>query len=253
MSVDSPQPRDAVVLLARSATAAPPLKEMERFRRLAEERDGRPVVLAFTEQGRPSLKDALSGLVDAGFDSVLILAMIVPFEQSFVASLTRSLRRWQAGDERRWPTVRLVPLLGGDEAAAEAIGAALQNEPLAIDPGAAKAAEGSLVPAQKRRVLVCMGGPCNAAGAETLWGHLRNEQDRLKLRTHGDGTMSAKSSCLGPCNLAPVFQVWPEGTYYGGVDEAAVDRIIAEHLMEGRPVEDLAYTATGTKQTLRPR
>lgn len=34
-----------------------------------------------------------------------------------------------------------------------------------------------------------------------------------------DGLMSAKASCLGPCNLAPVMQVLPEGTYYGGLTE----------------------------------
>ncbi len=71
------------------------------------------------------------------------------------------------------------------------------------------ALEGSVVPAQRRRVLVCQGGPCIRAGAEMIWGHLRNEQKRLSLRTAGDGTMSAKTSCLGPCSLAPVLEVWP--------------------------------------------
>jgi (2Fe-2S) ferredoxin len=63
--------------------------------------------------------------------------------------------------------------------------------------------------------------------------------------------MSCKTTCLGPCALAPVVQVWPDGTVYGGVDEAGVDRIIAEHLGEGRVVADLAYAPTGKKQTLR--
>jgi (2Fe-2S) ferredoxin len=67
----------------------------------------------------------------------------------------------------------------------------------------------------------------------------------------GDGTMSAKSTCLGPCNLAPVLQVFPEGTYYGGVTEAAVDRIVTEHLLGGAVVDDFAYHPTGRKQVLR--
>lgn len=98
-----------------------------------------------------------------------------------------------------------------------------------------------------------MGGPCLAAGAEVVWGHLRNEQERLSLRTAGEGCMSAKTSCLGPCNLAPVLQLWPEGTYYGGVDEAGLDRIVAEHVLGGTPVEELAYAPGGRKHTLRPR
>jgi (2Fe-2S) ferredoxin len=252
MTEQQATPGEAIVLLARSAIAAAPLKEMERFRRLLAERDGRRVVFAFTEQGQPSLREALMALSEDGVTHALVVAMIVPFEQSMVASLTRSLRRWTLAGSRL-PAVRLVALLQQDEVAATALAAALDQEPTVLSPDSLKSAEGSLVPAQKRRILVCMGGPCNAAGAETLWGHLRNEQDRLKLRIRGEGTMSAKSSCLGPCNLAPVLQVWPEGTYYGGVDEAALDRIIAEHLTEGRPVDDLAYSATGAKQILRPR
>jgi len=243
---------EAIVLLARSAVAAAPLKEMERFRALLAARDGRRVALAFTEQGRPSLRETLGALAEAGVARALIIAMIVPFEQSLVTSLTRSLKRWALAGTRL-PAVRLVPLLQADQAAAEAMGSALGDQPVALDPEGASGADRSVIPVQKRRVLVCMGGPCNAAGADTLWGHLRNEQERLKLRVHGDGMMSAKSSCLGPCNLAPVLQVWPEGTHYCGVDEAALDRIIAGHIMEGQPAVDLAYAPGGAKQALRPR
>lgn len=123
-------------------------------------------------------------------------------------------------------------------------------EPVALSTEA-PAVEGSIVPAHKRRVLVCQGAPCIRVGAETVWGHLRNEQKRLGLRTAGEGTMSARTSCLGPCNLAPVVQIWPEGTRYGGVDEAGMDRIVDRHLLEGEIVEDLAYRPSGAKQTLR--
>jgi (2Fe-2S) ferredoxin len=68
----------------------------------------------------------------------------------------------------------------------------------------------------------------------------------------GDGTMTAKATCLGPCALAPVVQLFPEGTWYGGVTEAAVDRIVEEHLLGGRIVDAFAYQPTGRKQRLRP-
>lgn len=58
-------------------------------------------------------------------------------------------------------------------------------------------------------------------------------------------------SCLGPCNLSPVLQVFPEGTYYGGVTEAVIDRIVEDHLIGGRIVSDFAYAPTGRKQRLR--
>src|SRR4029077_9583712 len=136
------------------------------------------------------------------------------------------------GDTRRWPEIRVAALLA-DAPQMKRLLAELVLAPgelLALSEKVQIKNDGSVVPPQKRRVLVCLGGPCNVAGANVVWGHLRNEQERLALRAAGDGTHTAKASCLGPCALAPVLQVWPEGTYYGGVDEAGVDRIIQEHL-----------------------
>ena len=166
--------------------------------------------------------------------------------------MTRSLKRWQGEHPGGWPPIRI----------ARDIAQSLHFEPLlaALVVGAASAPavvpdvekpDASLVPPQKRRVLVCEGGACNAAGADAIWGHLRNVQERRKLRVTGDGTMTAKATCLGPCALAPVVQVFPEGTYYGGVTEAAIDRIAEEHLLGGRVVEEFAYRPTGRKQRLR--
>lgn len=242
-----------IVLLARSAISAPPLREMERFRDVAAGLPGvRRALIAFSEQGSPSLRHVVEELVSEGCGHIAIVAMQLPFEASFQAWLTRALTRWRGGDRRPWPEISLSPLLADEDSALQALGAAIarQNPPLSLETSK-NATEGSIVPSAKRRVLVCMGGPCNVAGAEVIWGYLRNEQDRLSLRTAGDGCMSAKSSCLGPCNLAPVVQVWPEGTYYGGVDEEAIDRIIAAHLLAGEPVAGLAYEATGKKQYLR--
>ena len=84
-----------------------------------------------------------------------------------------------------------------------------------------------------------------------VWSHLRAEQKRLNLRATGVGVMTCKTTCLGPCNLAPVLQVFPEGTYYGGIDELGVDQIIERHLLGGCVVEELAYAAIPARQPLR--
>ena len=251
----APSAPSTVLLLARSAITAPPLKEMERLRGALATRPGvEEALFAFSEQGSPSLRHALDKLIAAGCGRLVILPMLIPAEPNFQAWLTRTLTRWRSRDGRPWPTVEVAALLPNEASLVSLLDGALAAGRTELSLGAAKASpEGSLVPAQKRRVLVCMGGPCNVAGAEVIWGHFRNEQDRLSLRTSGDGCMSAKTSCLGPCNLAPVVQVWPEGTYYGGVDEAAVDRIIAEHILGGRPVDEQAYEPTGKKQFLRMR
>ncbi|WP_406872507.1 (2Fe-2S) ferredoxin domain-containing protein [Aminobacter sp. P9b] len=253
-SENNSAPQRHVLLVAKSAFAAAPYRQMQQLAGLAATLPGvAGASFGFTEQGTPSLREALGALREAGASDILILPLMLPIEPSFTAWLTKSLRRWQAEDGAPWPNVRIAQGLA-DSALLPALMAGLVEtaEVAAPVPPAEKLVpEGSLIPAQKRRVLVCQGGPCNAAGADLMWGHLRNQQDRQKLRVSGDGTMSCKSTCLGPCNLAPVIQVFPEGTYYGGVTEAAIDRIVAEHLLGGRVVDEFAYEPTGRKQTLR--
>lgn len=239
----------AVLLLARSATTAAAVRDMERLRDRATGLPGvGPVVFAFAEEGTPSLRDVLGALIEAGHAAVLIAPIVVPAEPAFVTGLKKALQRWRGADQRPWPEIRIAPF--PDRDLLDAVTRAPDAQAVMLSPEAPPP-EGSIVPAQNRRVLVCLGAPCIRAGAETVWGHLRNEQKRLGLRTAGEGMMSARTSCLGPCNLAPVVQVWPEGTLYGGVDEGGVDRIVGQHLLKGEIVEDLAYRPTGAKQTLR--
>ena len=244
----------AVLLVAKSAFAAAPHREMQRLARMAQLMpDVDHAAFCFSEQGQPSLREGLLALRDASFRAVLIVPLVLPMEPSFLNWLTRSVRRWQAESPGCWPKIHL----SRDVAQSPHFGTLLASlvkgaaSELPLPPLDRSDAEGSLIPPQKRRVLVCEGGACNAAGADAIWGHLRNVQERRKLRVTGDGTMTAKATCLGPCNLAPVLQVFPEGTYYGGVTEAVLDRIVEKHLLGGEVVEDFAYCPTGRKQRLR--
>jgi len=241
-----------VVLLARSAFAAAPFKSMAHLARLAEGLPGvARAVYAFSEQGEPSLRKVLRQLASEDIPEVTILPLILPMEPGFEVWLHRSLDRWSR-EPAGIPKVRIGGVFGSSPSLVDVFSEMIASATPAPRPKKL-AAEASLVPAQRRRVLVCHGGPCNNAGAAAVWVHLRNEQERLSLRTAGDGTMTAKSTCLGPCSLAPVIQVWPEGTIYGGVDEAALESIIASHLIDSRVAADHAYPPTGRKQTLRSR
>jgi (2Fe-2S) ferredoxin len=239
-----------VVLLARSAFAAAPFRAMSK---LADAVASLPhvsrAVYAFSEQGEPSLYTALTRLADEGVEEAVLLPMILPMEPGFATWLGRALDRWGNGP-RRIPRIRIGGSLGAQPGLVPVLAEMIAS---AEPPRAPRAAtsEAALVPAQQRRVLVCHGGPCSNAGAAAIWVHLRNEQRRLSLRDAGAGTMTAKATCLGPCGLAPVMQVWPEGTIYGGVDERGLDRIIAAHLLDGRVLDELAYHPTGRKQRLR--
>lgn len=242
-----------ILLLAKSAIAARPRAEMEALAEAVARRlDGTNATHAFSEQGSPSLRERLTELAGAGVPEISIVPVMLPMEPGFPAWIARAVHRWKTHHAGPVPVIRVAhaPLEATEELAdilarlASDPGRDITEKPAAIP-------DRSAIATQKRRVLVCMGGPCNDAASSNLWQHLRAEQDRLKLRDIGDGMMSCKTSCLGPCNLAPVVQVWPEGTTYCGVDEAALDRIISEHILGGEPVADLLYPPSQKKVALR--
>jgi (2Fe-2S) ferredoxin len=48
-----------------------------------------------------------------------------------------------------------------------------------------------------------------------------------------------RSGCLDACSKGPALVIYPEGTYYGNIQLTDVDRIINEHIIAGRIVNDL--------------
>jgi (2Fe-2S) ferredoxin len=248
----------SLVLVARASVTAAADRELDALcERLRERHPGCDVCFAYTEQGEPALRRVLHQLADRGLRELLLLPLLLPLEPGFALSLQRVIKRWRRErDPHRpgaWPEVRIAPAPSELRAIDTLLDAMTEGAAAAPPSDGARApeADGATVPAQRHRVLVCAGAPCTDAGAHLVWGHLRNIQKARSLRTEGPGVMSCKTTCLGPCGLAPVVQVWPDGTWYGGVDEVAIERIVQEHLLGGRPVADWAYTVQPGKQRLR--
>lgn len=62
----------------------------------------------------------------------------------------------------------------------------------------------------------------------------------------GGGTvLRTKADCLRMCEGGPIAVVYPEGVWYRGVTVEVMDRIITDHLLGGRPVEEHMFARTG--------
>ncbi len=86
-------------------------------------------------------------------------------------------------------------------------------------------------------VLVCKGGDCKKRGSRDVQGALKNE---LRAAGINHAVRIDSVECLGLCKHGPNAIVYPSGTWYLGLIEADVPKIVKCHLKGGEPVEHLA-------------
>lgn len=64
-------------------------------------------------------------------------------------------------------------------------------------------------------------------------------KEELKKRNLNINMRAQKTGCLDICDFGPTLVVYPEGTFYVGVEIKDVPEIVEEHLVNNRPVERL--------------
>jgi (2Fe-2S) ferredoxin len=90
-------------------------------------------------------------------------------------------------------------------------------------------------------VFVCTSGKtCSWQGGPEVHETMKKECHRAGLK----GIVRVnQSGCMNQCGHGPMVVVYPEDTWYAGVDEAGAMRIVTEHLIGKRVVEEYRYVA----------
>lgn len=103
------------------------------------------------------------------------------------------------------------------------------------------------MPNYRMNLLVCGGTGCKASGSSEVIETFEKEIEKAGLK---DEIQVITTGCFGFCEKGPIVKVTPDNVFYVEVNSEKAVRIVSEHIIKGRIVEEYLYKEPITKEAL---